>query len=74
MIGRNMPVIYQRFPAKPVLDTWPLLWLMLEVGGTVLQKEMVQAIAEPFFSKITQSRAGRGMTSRWAAEPPDAIA
>jgi hypothetical protein len=46
-IGRNLQVIIQHLPAKPVLDAMPLLTLMINAGATGLEDETIQVLAGP---------------------------
>ena len=47
VIGRNLPVIIQHLPAKPVLDAMPLLRLMLMANADPIEDEMFQVVAGP---------------------------
>jgi hypothetical protein len=47
VIGRNLPVIVQHLPAKPVVDAMPLLRLMLQANARPIEDEMFQVVAGP---------------------------
>jgi hypothetical protein len=54
LVGRNMPVIIQRFPVKPAMDAEPLLRAILLADAELLADHTFQAVAGPM--KIAISR------------------